>query len=147
MKLVNIEQTIQNNRLAIESTNANINQKLNPLVTAINNIQLVVTSLEEKLAQQIPAESSKVDTQLVELQPKLQEQILKVQESILEKTQDLANKVTENLQRSVKVEDFSRYNNSAVEGLHEIKNELISFSENEINKLQEEIGNYFVNFI
>ena len=112
----------------MQNTNDNINQILDALVsqTATSN---------DKYAQN----ANTINTQLANLQTRLQDQITSLQETVLEKTQDLSNKVTENLRRSVSLEDSSQSHLSA-DSLQIIKNDLINFSEREINKLQEEIG-------
>lgn len=123
-----MEQAVQNNKIALQTTNDNLNQIINILVTFDVNSN-------DKSAQN----TNIINTQLASLQNKLQDQITKLHEAVMEKTQDLSNKVAENLRRSVDLQDSSQTHISA-DGLQTIKNDLINFSEREINKLQEEIG-------
>ncbi|XP_065212750.1 uncharacterized protein LOC135840244 [Planococcus citri] len=128
IKFTNLEQAIQTNKGDLQTANNNINQIHRVLVT-------LSTTLNDKTSQ----DTNTMNTQLASLQYKLQDQITKLHDTMIEKTQDLSNKVAENLRKSVNLEGSSQSHLSA-DSLQIIKNDLIEFSEREINKLQEEIG-------
>ncbi|XP_065207481.1 uncharacterized protein LOC135836519 [Planococcus citri] len=128
IKFANLEQAIQTNKMSLQTANNNVHEILNVVVS-------LSAVLNDKTAQQ----TNTMNTQLASLQYKLQDQITKLHETVIEKTQDLSNKVAENLRRSVNLEGSSQSHLSA-DSLQIIKNDLINFSEREINKLQEEIG-------
>lgn len=126
LKFANLEQAVHNNRMALQTSNDNMNQIINILNTFNANSN-------DKSAQS----TNTINSHLTDLQTRLQEQITKLHEIVIEKTQDLSNKVAENLKQSVSLEGSLHI---PAGSLQIIKNDLIAFNEKEINKLQEELA-------